>query len=295
MHFEKCGRVDIAPRPDACDAGAVQPLVSAIILNYRSPRDTARCAKALRAQTIADRIEILAVDNHSDDESAQLIRNLLRGEPSVRVLESPVNGGYGKGNTFAAGYASGEYLLIINPDNELEPSALERMVLRMKADPGIGILAPKLVHEDGTVRDSFRAFPRLLDVVAKRTALRRLLPGRVARYLRADADLSMERDVDWVVGACLLLKRSFYEELGGFDERFFLFFEDMDLCRRCWDPGDRVVYFPAPVPRDRKTRLSEGGIRRLLLTAVGRAHVASGLKYFWKWRSKPLPRLAGNN
>jgi GT2 family glycosyltransferase len=112
----------------------------------------------------------------------------------------------------------------------------------------------------------------------------------VRKYLQADADPDGVRDVDWVVGACLLLRRSFYEELGGFDPRFFLFFEDIDLCRRCWLAGKRVVYFPRAVATDRKRRLSEGGVFRLLTKKTGRIHVMSALRYFRKWHGAALPR-----
>lgn len=267
------------------------PLVTAVVLNYRSWRDVLRCVRALKRQTIADRVEILVMDNRSGNESIGSLRNRLGAERGVRILESPVNRGYGQGNEVAIRQARGEYLLIINPDNELLPDALEKMVDAMALDPSIGILAPKLIHEDGTVRDSHRAFPGLLDVIAKRTVLRAVFPARVRKYLQADADPDGVRDVDWVVGACLLLRRSFYTELGGFDPRFFLFFEDIDLCRRCWLAGKRVVYFPRAVAADRKRRLSEGGVFRLLAKKTGRIHVASALKYFWKWRGVRNDRL----
>lgn len=264
----------------------MQPLVSAIVLNYRTGRDAWTCVQALLRQTIADRIEILLVDNHSDDDSIGTLRNHARGEPRVRILESARNIGYGQGNELGVRSARGEYLLIINPDNELEPEGLQWMIAAMQRDPGIGILSPKLVHEDGTVRDSYRTFPTMGDLLIKRTAwLRRIFPARMRRYLQYDRDTSITRDVDWVAGACLLLRRDFYQSLGGFDPRFFLFFEDTDLCRRCWAAGKRVVYFPSVTANDRKHRLSEGGWLALLTKKTARIHLVSAVKYFWKWRA----------
>lgn len=259
-----------------------KPLLSAIVLNYRSPQYAVKCVQALLAQTIADQMEILVLDNHSGDDSIGVLRNRFAGLPNVRILENHANTGYGKGNDFAIQRSSGEYVLVINPDNALAPDAAEKMLKAIRSDEKIGIIAPQLVHEDGTIRDSYRAFPRLLDVIAKRTFLGRLFPERVKRYLQAETDHSVPRDVDWVVGACFLISRETYERLGGFDKRFFLFFEDIDLCRRCWQSGRRVVYYPQAKALDRKRRLSEGLVT-LFFSRAGRAHLASGWKYFMKW------------
>ncbi|HVW66289.1 MAG TPA: glycosyltransferase family 2 protein [Candidatus Peribacteraceae bacterium] len=261
----------------------IAPLVSAIVLNYKSPRDAVSCVQALEKQTIADKLEIFVVDNHSEDESIGVIRNRLTELPHVRILESNANVGYGRGNEIGMRRAAGTYILIINPDNELLPESLEKMVAQMEKHPDIGIIAPKLMHDDGTVRDAARAFPSFLDVVIKRMAAT-LFPKRMDRYLQRDIDPDKERDIDWVVGACVLIRRELIEKIGGFDPRFFLFFEDMDLCRRAWNAGFRVHYLPSAVARDRKHRLSEGGFLTVLLHKTGRIHIKSAFQYFWKWR-----------
>lgn len=289
------------------------PTVSAIVLNYRTPQEAVRCVEALLRQTIngphppspspvrgrggevreglgVGALEVFVVDNHSCDDSIGVLRNRLGRFPSVHILESPHNVGYARGNTLALRRVQGKYILIINPDNTLEPTGLTRMVAAMERDPTIGILAPRLLHEDGTVRDSYRTFPSVTDLLMKRTVLRHMFPGRMRRYLQWDADPHAVRDVDWVVGACLLIRRTLLATIGSFDPRFFLFFEDIDLCRRSWEIGQRVVYFPQVTATDRKHRLSEGGLSSLLFHAVGRAHMVSALRYFWKWCHYPLPR-----
>jgi len=293
------------------------PLVSAIVLNYKTPKDTIRCVRALLHQTIADDIEILVVDNRSEDDSIGLLRNTFQrvtlsgveGRHSndqwfvsahpdtehfrsqVRFLETPRNRGYGQGNAEAAKRASGRFLLIINPDNELQPDGLARMTTAMEADEGIGIMGPKLIHEDGTIRDSYRTFPTIMDVFIKRTFLRKYFTARMRRYLQHGQDSTQVRDIDWLAGACLLIRRDFFDQLGGFDPRFFLFFEDTDLCRRCWSAGKRVVYFPLAYATDRKHRLSEGGFLSLFTKRTMRIHLASAIRYFWKWRREKLPKL----
>ncbi len=271
------------------------PLLSAIILNYRTPQHAVRCVKALRAQTIADQIEIIVVDNHSEDDSIGVLRNRLKEMPSVRIVEAGTNGGFACGNNIGIRFALGKFLLILNPDNILTPDSVEKMVKAMEADSTIGLIAPKLIQEDGSVRRSMRSFPSMSDVVIKRTALRHLFPKKLGQYLQLEEDPDQMRDVDWVVGACMLIHTETYREIGGLDERFFLFFEDMDLCRRLWAAGKRVVYFPQAQAADRKRRLSEGGVLALILKPAGRAHVRSGVQYFWKWRGRSAeqPRVAG--
>jgi len=262
----------------------MHPLLSAVVLNFGTPKETAQCVRGLLQQTIADRMEILIIDNHSDDESIQWIRNSFRGEPRVRILETAKNLGYGQGNEKAIRQAQGTYLLIINPDNELEPTGAETLIQTMEADPSIGLLAPKLVHEDGTIRESVRAFPTITDVFIKRTALRHLFKKRMDWYLQHGQDPAVMRDVDWIAGACFLMPRDLYTQIDGFDPRFFLFFEDTDLCRRIGKAGKRVVYFPRVTAKDRKHRLSQGGILTLFTKWTVRTHLKSALLYFWKWR-----------
>lgn len=242
------------------------------------------CVHALEKQTITDKLEILVIDNHSDDDSIGIIRNRLSALPHVRILETADNIGYGKGNEIGMRQAHTPYVLIINPDNELLPDALETMMQVMEKDPTIGIVAPKLLHEDGTVRDSARSFPRLSDTIIKRTFLATIFSDRMDYYLQRNFDANTARDVDWVVGACMLIRRTLLEKIGSFDPRFFLFFEDMDLCRRCWNAGFRVRYVPEAVAGDRKRRLSEGGALSVLLKKTGRIHAMSAVKYFWKWK-----------
>lgn len=227
------------------------------------------------------------VDNHSEDDSIGVLRNRLSEYPQVRIVETPRNNGFGKGYEYGVRQAGGKYILINNPDKILQQDGVERLVQVMEADSSIGILSPQLMHEDGTLRLSARAFPRPLDLVAKRTKLGSLFSKRLVRYLQLSADPTAQRDTDWVAGGCFLIPTQlFREKLHGFDTRFFLFFEDTDLCRRCWRAGKRVVYFPAVTARDKKRRLSDGSVFSLIRTRVGRAHLASGVKYFTKWGMK---------
>ena len=262
----------------------MQPLVSAIVLNYRTGREAWKCVESLLRQTIVEKMEILVIDNHSDDESIAYVRNRARKFPQVKILESPHNLGFGAGYNLGFRHARGRYFLLNNPAKILAPDAVEKMTSELDRDPSIGIIGPKLLFSDGTIRDSYRSFPRPLDVVIKRTALRQFFTTRMRRYLQWDRNQDQAGTTDWVIGGCLMIRADLCRQLHGFDERFFLFFEDTDLCRRCALAGKSVLYFPQAVATDRKRRLSEGGVFSMLMTPVGRAHIVSGVRYFWKWK-----------
>lgn len=265
-----------------------EPIVSILILNYRNARQAVLCVRSLLKQSIAKDMEILVIDNDSDDDSRGILRASLPADPRVRMIESAENKGFGAGYNLGARHARGTYLLFNNPDKIPEPAAVERMVRAMQAEPAIGILAPKLLHHDGTRRYSVRRFPHPIDCVAKRSFLRRWFEKRIESYLQLDMDPDAERDTDWVIGGCFMIERVFFERLKGFDETYFLFFEDIDICRRCALAGKKVRYFPSAVALDKKRRLSEGGALSMITSGVGRAHIVSAFRYFrrWGWGAK---------
>ncbi|MSR68055.1 glycosyltransferase family 2 protein [Candidatus Peribacteria bacterium] len=258
-----------------------RPLVTALVLNYRSPRDTIRCVEALLAQTIASELEILIIDNHSDDESIGWIRSRYQNTPDVRMIEERDNTGYGCGNNAGLTFVDSEFLLIINPDNTMPSDGMERMLLSLRNHPDAGIVGPALVHPDGTVRPSARQFPKMIDLLQKR-----LFPDawqtNYAEWVRS-VEKQQEVEVDWLVGACLLMRTELFRSLRGFDPRFFLFFEDIDLCRRIHLLGKKVLYLPHVRVLDRKHRLSGSSMLSLLRRKTTWIHFASALKYFWKW------------
>lgn len=261
-----------------------KPLVSVIVLNYRSPQTTVKCVHDLQEQSVSGQMEILVVDNHSEDDSIGVLRNRCSEFENVRIIETSRNDGFATGYNAGTFHAQGEFVLINNPSKSLQKDGVSLLMKKMQSDPSLGIIAPKLIHPDGTRRHSNREFPRFADILARRSFLGKVFPGLLKRYLMLDVDFDKEQEVDWVIGGCFMIRRDVFEELGGFDERFFLFFEDTDLCRRCREYGKKVVYFPSVVAVDKKHRLSGEHFKDLLLKKTGRIHIISALKYFWKWR-----------
>ena len=253
------------------------PLVSVLILDYRNAAAAVRCVQQFLKSSIIDQMEILVIDNHSADDSVGILRNQIN-HPQVRIIETPANDGFGYGYNTGARYASGKYLLINNPDKVMPEDGVEKLVQKLESDPSIGIIAPKLLHADGSRRLSMRRFPRIIDILSRRSILGKIFPQCLKRYLMTDADPEKAQEVDWVVGGCFAMRRDIFETLEGFDERFFLFFEDTDLCRRVQEARKSIWYEPSVVVGDKKSRLSGERFLDLLLKKTGRIHVSSALK-----------------
>ena len=256
--------------------------LSIIILNYRSKEFTAHCVETIRASGKGD-YEIIIIDNASGDNSAEYLHNAF---PEIRVIANKKNLGYGAGNNIGIKQAKGDYVLVLNPDVEMGYPDMQKMIDYLKNYPDIGVLGPQLIYPDGVIQDSCRRFPRLLDLIIKRTNLHRwkLFRKRMDDYLMYNIDSSKNQPVDWLVGAALMIPCSVFKKVGYFDERFFLFLEDTDLCRRVSEAGMKVIYFPEVKAAHNHQRLSQSKSWRVLFNRNFYIHIISAFKYFWKWK-----------
>lgn len=157
----------------------------------------------------------------------------------------------------------------------------------METHPEIGILGPQLYFFNGQIQDSCRRFMRPTDLIIKRTPLQRFkyFKNRLDEYVMAKYDHKTTQDVDLVTGACFITPKKTFEEVNGFDERYFLFMEDADLCRKMWGANFKVVYFPEARSLHYHKRLSGGNLLSLFTQKVFWIHLQSAAKYFWKWRN----------
>lgn len=265
---------------------ASEPLVSAVMLNYNSKYFPKMCVEAFYRAKMNFDFEFIAVDNASSDPISLGYLENAEKEGMIKLIKSEKNLGFGGGNNLGAKNAHGKYILILNPDIFVNEDSVQKMVDYMEKHHDVGILGPKLVYPDGTVQDSCRRNMKFSDLIVKRTFLRRL-PGfkkRVDKYTMEDFNHRDVKEVDLLVGACFLMPRKIYEQIGGFDERYFLFMEDFDLCREVKALGKKVVYFPEVEVTHNHKRLSGGNIFTLLQKKVFWIHLQSAAKYFWKWK-----------
>ncbi|MFM8944872.1 MAG: glycosyltransferase family 2 protein [Actinomycetota bacterium] len=216
--------------------------LAVLIVNYRTGGHLARCLDSLAARRGDLAVETIVVDNASGDGSA----DAARGRPAVRLVENDRNVFLSPAWNQAARLTRAPWLLFLNPDTELRVGTLADLVAAGRATPRAGIVGPMLRDPDGSIYTSGRAFPRIRDAVGH-ALLGSIRPGnRFTRRYHLDGwDRTTARDVDWVSGAAMLMPREAYEAVGGFDERFLLYGEELDIATRLRATGWSVRYEPS--------------------------------------------------
>lgn len=203
-----------------------------------------RCLASILPAAGSLSYETIVVDNGSSDGSQEMVK---RSFPEVHLIQNRENKGFSTATNQGLRIARGNYLLCVNNDTFLYPDTLPSLVSFMETHPVAGVLGGKILNEDGTVQLSARSFPRLETALFSRgSILTRLFPRNPfsRRYLLTDWDHNSVREVDWVSGSFLMIRRPLLQEVGLFDERFFLYCEDVDYCLRAKEAGYRIYYVP---------------------------------------------------
>lgn len=264
--------------------------ISFIILNYKQKGLTKQCVKGIISSNIKLQYEIIVVDNNSKDGCIEMLKKLF---PQVMAIQSDINGGYSHGNNLGIKKAKGEYIAILNPDVAVTEGSLEKIISFFSNHPMAGIVGPKLLNPDGSTQYSCRRFPTLLTPIFRRTFLKntRLAKKNLKSYLMIDWDHKENKKVDWLFGAFLLIRKEALEKVGYFDERFKLYFEDCDLCRRFWENGYEVWYTTEVELIHYHQRLSDqkSGITSVFKKGT-RLHIRSAFQYFLKYKKAELPK-----
>jgi len=187
-------------------------------------------------------LEIIVVDNASDDDSVAMLRAEF---PQAQVIANNDNRGFTVGNNQGLACAHGDFLLLLNPDTEVEGDALWQLVDYANSHPRVGMIGPRLLNPDGSTQSSRRRFPTLPVLFLESTWLQGLLPRRALRFYYAqERPDDAVQTVDWITGAAMLTRREVIAQVGGLDEGFFMYSEELDWCHRIKDAGWEIVYYP---------------------------------------------------
>lgn len=216
---------------------------SVVIVTYNSLDVIGECLRSLREHE-GEQVSVVLVDNASQDGTAVLVEKEF---PWVRVHREKTNRGLSVGINVGARATESEFIFLLNPDTVLTGPLLAELSQFMDSDSAIGAAGPKIINPDGTLQLSCRRYPTMWSSLFNRSSLlTKLAPrNRVSSdYLMTDFDHTSSRDVDWLSGAALMVRRAAFERVGGMDESYFMYFEDVDLCHRLHDAGYRVVYYP---------------------------------------------------
>lgn len=215
--------------------------LSIVIVSWNVRDLLRRCLASIAPTGIS--CEIFVVDNASSDGSPGMVEAQF---PAVHLIANDDNCGFTAANNQGLRRCQGRYSLLLNPDTEVVGCALEEMVRYMDQHPGVGALGPQLLYPDGSRQSSRRRFPTFATTLVESTIVQEWWTDNrlLRRYYMSDTDDDAIQAVDWVVGACLLVRRQVVDQVGGLDEGFFMYSEELDWCRRIKDEGWEVVYYP---------------------------------------------------
>ena len=219
--------------------------VSVIVLSWNTPLLLRACLQSLREANDGLSLEIIVVDNGSADESPDLVAQEF---PECILVRNQENRGYALGVNQGLERATGRHVALLGSDTRVRPGTLAALVRYLDEHPDVGAVAPPLLNEDTTRQGACSRFPTLRTALVWDTFLERTPWGRreVDRYLMRDWDHRGTREVDQPPGTCLVVRRSVVESVGPMDGELWLFFNDVDWCRRIWSAGHRIVYVECP-------------------------------------------------
>jgi hypothetical protein len=219
------------------------PLLSIIIVTWNSEEFIEACLESIFETKGSIDLEVIVIDNASEDGTVKIIKEF---ELEVRLISNQKNLGYAKGNNQGIEIARGEYLLLLNPDVELQDNCLKLMLRFLQEHKGIDGLGPQLLNKDGSIQPSCREFPDFTILLWEVTGLSYLFPRNrtFGRWRMGYFDFKSAREVEQPMGSCLLLRREVLRKVGTFNERFPIFFNDVDLCYRIKESGGKLYFYP---------------------------------------------------
>ncbi|MEX1064030.1 MAG: glycosyltransferase family 2 protein [Candidatus Paceibacterota bacterium] len=270
----------------------MNPELSIIVVHYRTPEVLKLCLASVGETLGGIDYEAIVVDSATTRVSQDVVKERF---PKVAFLPFKENLGYSRGVNVGIKNSKGKYILILNPDIILTEGSVQKMLEYIKSHPDIGILGPKMLNFNGTHQKTYFNFYKPVTVLARRSGLlSRIKPFKkvLDDFLMSDTDPSEIQTPDWLMGSALMVSREALDKVGMMDERFFMYFEDVDWARRFWHNDYKIVYYPAAVmyhyhQRESKSRL---GLLDAIFNKKTRWHIKSAIQFFLKYKSLAQPR-----
>ena len=252
----------------------MNPKVTGCIVTYNNMKTIKKAIDTILEYT-DENFRLYVVDNNSTDGTPKFIRE---NYPEVCVIETGTNSGFGAGHNIVLPMLSSEYHIVINPDIVINENAIEKIIDFMDANPDIGLLSPKICFPDGREQILGKRNPRLKYLIASRMRDEENPSKLLREYAMKDCDLSDVTDIENTTGCFMVFRTSVFKELKGFDEGYFMYFEDADIARRA-KKISRVVYYPHATILHEWGRESKRNFKLMLI------HIQSMFRYFFKWKT----------
>ncbi len=258
-------------------------MLSIIVVNYKNPALLRLCLKSLE-RTLNPKLdyEILVVDISSEIETQNVV---LEEFSKVKLLPFKKNIGYTKGVNEGIKESSGDYLLILNPDIVPLKNSVEILLDFMKKNKDVGLAGPQLLNFDGSPQQSCFGFYNAITIGYRRVGYLPFRKQVLKKFLLEGEDLSDIRPVDWLMGSALMANRSAISKVGLMDEKFFLYFSDVDWAKRFWENGYKVIYCPSAkiYHYHRRTSKKHSWVIDAFMNRQSRQHIRDGFRYLSKW------------
>lgn len=259
-------------------------MLSIVITHHRTPVLLKLCLKSIKDNIGQLEHEVIVTDSESEEGVRELIEDEF---PYVKFIYFPENLGYAKIVNRGINSSQGEYILILNADILITEDSVKKLLEYMESNPQAGIVGPRLLTFNGKKQSSCFRFPSWGAIISRRTFLGKMNWGkRKINDFLIDLKGDLPRQVDWLQGSAMLVRKEAIKKVGLLDERFFMYFEDTDWCRRFWQNNYQIVYLPTAQMFHYYYRVSKkwGGLIDIVFNKYTRLHLISASKYFWKYR-----------
>jgi len=265
--------------------------LSIIVTSYKNPELLKVCIDSIKKNIEIREFEIIVADSATEEKTELMMNDEY---PDVKFVPFKKNVGFQHLVKGAYEISAGKYILILNGDIIVKKRAIEKLIEFLKNDSRVGIVGPQLLNFNETLQYSCCRFYSLQTIVYRRTFLGKFKFAKrhLDKFLMKDFDHQSTQEVDWLMGSSLMASRESIDKVGLMDPQFRMYMEDVDWCRRFWEAGYSVVYFPAAQMYHYHGRgsASKGVIRSLLSNKLTWTHILSAIKYFIKYAGKPLPK-----
>jgi len=221
--------------------------ISIIIVSWNIKEMLRKCLRTIFDNREGLEVEVIVIDNDSKDGSAEMIRQEF---PSVKLIEPGYNSGFARANNMGTAEATGKYIFYLNADTEVTAGSLQTMVDYLEKNSDVGMVGPKLVNPDNSwQQESIRSNPSTLAQFIILMKVQRFFRDSnvLKKYYRVDFDHNQEQEVDQIMGAAMLIRHSELKRAGYFDEGFFVWFEEVDLCTRFRKAGHKIIHLPSAI------------------------------------------------
>ncbi|OQB43824.1 MAG: N-acetylglucosaminyl-diphospho-decaprenol L-rhamnosyltransferase [Parcubacteria group bacterium ADurb.Bin159] len=279
-------------------------LLSIIIVHFNQSENLRQCLDSIKKANLNFSFEIIIIDNSSNLGTVfanafplSRINKAFSNEiskfeeiPSIRIISNKKNVGFAKAVNQGIKTAKGEYILILNPDVSVEQNSIQALISFLNNNPKVGLVGPALYYPNGKLQYSARRFPSPLVLIIHRTFFKKTKWGqkKLNYYYYGDKDLTCPFPVSWILGAALMVRASALKDTGLMNEKFFLYFEDIDWAHHFWQNNWEVYYFPQAKVVHSYQRLSDkGGLLRSVFSPIFWIHLSSAIKYFLIYGIKP--------